>query len=250
MAWTRLDDMLPMHPKVRSLTDAAFRLYVCSICWSNLHLSDGYIESQHLRFISDVRRPRPAADELVQAELWETTLHGWRIHDYLKYQPSAERVEHERALKRQRQSRWRERGDASTDASRHASREHAPYPSQTPGGPVILQGAGSRDRPESDTVLTDAVKAEMFDRGFRQVTDGQAAKIVQNIIGQESVRNPVAYITAAIKREANPARFLPTPLPPPVDEVQYINGKPARGQTVHAIAAQARTAITREGTHD
>jgi len=42
----------------------------------------------------------------------------------------------------------------------------------------------------------------------------------------------------------------PTPIPPPVTEVARVNGKPARGPTVHAIAAQARTAITREGTHD
>jgi hypothetical protein len=49
-------------------------------------------------------------------------------------------------------------------------------------------------------------------------------------------------------RAENGARPPPTPTPPPVTEVTRINPAAARGPTVHAIAAQARTAITREGT--
>ena len=41
---------------------------------------------------------------------------------------------------------------------------------------------------------------------------------------------------------------VPTPIPPPFRQVHEVNGKPARGKTVRAIADQARQAITREGT--
>jgi hypothetical protein len=41
---------------------------------------------------------------------------------------------------------------------------------------------------------------------------------------------------------------VPTPTPPPFRQVHEVNGKPARGKTVRAIADQARQAITRENT--
>jgi len=40
-----------------------------------------------------------------------------------------------------------------------------------------------------------------------------------------------------------------TPTPPPFEQVHHINGNPARGQAVHAAAAKARAAITKEDTH-
>jgi hypothetical protein len=41
---------------------------------------------------------------------------------------------------------------------------------------------------------------------------------------------------------------VPTPVPPPFRQVHEVNGTPARGKTVRAIADQARQAITRENT--
>jgi hypothetical protein len=39
----------------------------------------------------------------------------------------------------------------------------------------------------------------------------------------------------------------PTPTPPPFEQAHHVNGNPARGDTVHAAAAQARAAIKKRG---
>jgi hypothetical protein len=63
------------------------------------------------------------------------------------------------------------------------------------------------------------------------------AALPPSLTGRKGVRAP----------EGARARPPPTPTPPPVTQVARINAKPARGDTVHTIAAQARSAITREG---
>jgi len=256
MTWARLDDQLPMHPKVRGLTDAAFRLYICAICWSNMHLSDGYIPDRHLRYMSDVRRPKQCAEQLVQAELWEVTEDGWRIHDYLQYQPSADRVHQEREAKQPRLQRWLAKRDASRDASeepsRDASQDDAPYPSHpipSPNGSVGSQPADRNARP-ADEILIKTVQQTMTSRTGRRVTSEQAQAIAAQIIGSESVRNPVSYVTAAINRDPNPRRFLPANHPSARTPAEAAfaagvtpNGRPIDDETVAAIAAQARKAL-------
>jgi hypothetical protein len=256
MAWARLDDMLPMHPKVRALSDAAFRLYICAICWSNLHLSDGYIPSQHLRYMSDVRRPQQCAEQLVQADLWEKVDDGWWIHDYLQYQPSAEKVRQEREAKQQRQERWRAKRDASHDASEDESKDASsrarthPIPSRS--GSVGIQPADRNGQADPDLTLIRAVQQAMAARTQRRVTDEQAEYIAAQIIGSENVRNPVPYVTTAINRDPNPRRFLPPDHPSAkslsaaVSEAGIPPGhKPARGATVTRYADAIRQSITK-----
>lgn len=97
MVWARLDDRFPWHPKVRPLTDAAFRLHVSAICWIAENLTDGVVEEDRLRYISDVRSPRKAVAQLLQHGLWELHPDGWLIHDWDSYLPHREEV----AAKRQ-----------------------------------------------------------------------------------------------------------------------------------------------------
>jgi hypothetical protein len=249
MPWARLDDMLPVHPKVRALSDSAFRLYISAICWSNANQTDGHITAAHLRFVSDVSRPRACADQLVRAGLWEAADDGWHIHDYLEYQPSAEKVKHERELKRQRQERWRAGVDASqlklVDASGDASSRARPHPIPSPDGSVVDQPNGSSAQGQ-DLILIESVKKAMDERGYNRITDDQAAHIATKILGSESVRNPAAYIAAAISRDPKPLRFLPpqpTPMPPAFGEVHHVNGNPARRDAVAAAAARARAGM-------
>src|SRR5882757_2282977 len=142
MPWARFDDRFPSNRKVRLLSDAAFRLYVSSICWSAENLTDGVIKKTELRLVADVKSARTRAQQLVEHGLWEDLPEGgWRIHDYHEYNPTAEQVRADRAAKTARQQRWRERHkgdspqpeppgnqsdvDASTDTSRNASRDGA-----------------------------------------------------------------------------------------------------------------------------
>jgi hypothetical protein len=223
MPWARLDDMLPVHPKIRALSDSAFRLYISAICWSSLHRTDGHVPSNQLRFVSDVRRSQQCVEQLLQAGLWETADGGWLIHDYLEYQPSAEKVRQDREAKRQRQERWRGSRDAShdasrdppVDASRDASSRARTHPIPSHSGSVGNQPADRNGRPSPDPVLIETIQTAIANRTGRAITADHALAVASQIIGSEQVRNPVAYVTAAINRDPNPRRFLPVSLPPP-----------------------------------
>ena len=92
MVWARLDNMLPVHPRIRTLSDAAFRLYISAVCWASLHQTDGHIPSGQLHLIADRPLAQAYATELTRAGLWEAAGDGWRIRDELGDQPDAEQV--------------------------------------------------------------------------------------------------------------------------------------------------------------
>jgi hypothetical protein len=179
MPWARFDDRFPSHRKIRLLSDGAFRLFVSAVCWSAENLTDGAVSTRELRLVADVKNAPRRAQELVDAGLWEAVPGtGWRIHDYLDYQPSAEQVRAERKAKTARQQRWRDKQrqaddappsgtgasdvDASTDASRDADGDSAPRarmpgparpgPNPPKGGEGVCAPTGSTRR--SDTRRT------------------------------------------------------------------------------------------------
>lgn len=100
MAWVKIDDSLPDHPKLTGLTDAGCWLYVVALCYANRHLTDGYVPDTAL-----TGRQRRHANQLETAGLLTRAPddHGWLIHDYLAYQPSRAEVEN-------RRKRWRDAG--------------------------------------------------------------------------------------------------------------------------------------------
>lgn len=240
MPWVRLDDMMPMHPKLTGLSDPAFRLYICGICWSSLHCTDGHIPEDQFRYVAPtLRRPRTAADQLVLAGLWEKNGSGWLIHDYLEYQPSADRVRRDLIAKRKRQERWRARhGGAPRDASSDAPGGDAPSHPDLITSSVGPTGAGGR--PDSpDEILISSTRQAIAERTGKLVTANQARLVASRIIGGEPVRNPVAYVVAAIMRDPNPARFLPTPTPPRAKR----EPRPDRSESYARGAEAARAAL-------
>src|SRR6266702_6343147 len=177
MTWARLDDMLPVHPKVRALSDPAFRLYICGICWSNANLTDGHVPGGQLRYLSDVRRPVQCAEQLVNAGLWDLNGDGWRIHDYLDYQPSADKVRQEREAKKQRQDRWRANRDTSKETSQDASRDAPPKPIPNPSHPIpspdgsVVTNPADRSGDPQDLILIRAVQKAITDRTGRALSE-------------------------------------------------------------------------------
>lgn len=227
LPWARIDDMLPGHPKVTSLSDAAFRLYISAICWSSMHRTDGHIPAAQLRFIAaPIKRPQLAVDQLVLSGLWEKNGNGWVIHDYLDYQPSAAKVKAEQEAKRKRQERWRQGRDASQDVSNDSTRYHqhalsllrareTSHPIPSPSGSVVTNPAGSSG-PPPDGIVIQAVQEAIFSRTGKGIGVDDARAAATRIMGNESVRNPAAYVSAAIMRDPNPQRFLPANIPPPM----------------------------------
>lgn len=88
--WVKLDDNLPLNPKVRRVSVAARWSYVASICYAGNSRTDGYVPCGALSLVDGTQR---IAEELVSAGLWEKAADGWHIHDYLKHNRSKARVE-------------------------------------------------------------------------------------------------------------------------------------------------------------
>lgn len=140
MPWVRFDDMFPINRKVEALTDAAFRLHVSAIFWCARNLTDGFVPESDLELVTArVKKHRKLAEELVQRGLWITRPNGWEIKDYLKYQPSKEKVLADREAAAERQRNWRQTRKNGRNASSNAvtnavSTSSPPRPAPLPSG--------------------------------------------------------------------------------------------------------------------
>jgi hypothetical protein len=127
MTWVKLDDNFPDHPAIRSLTDGAYRLFVDALCYCSRYLTDGLVPGE---FVDG--RHRKAAAELVERRRWFVEGEGWRIHDYLVYQESREKVlaRREAATKRKQKQRSHGVTDTVTTNGTHAVRHTTPDPTR------------------------------------------------------------------------------------------------------------------------
>lgn len=114
MAWARLDDGFPEHPKVLAVGPFGLTVFVRALCYSARNLTDGFIpNAATASFTVDFARTSRAAhavdwpSRLVAAGLWDEAPGGYRIHDYLAYNPSKEKVLAERKAAAERVKRWR-----------------------------------------------------------------------------------------------------------------------------------------------
>lgn len=83
MAWVKLDDSKPTHPKVMAAGVDGYALDVAGICYTNRLGLEGHIPSTGLRdVLPNLSHPARAAAALVGAGLWEEVPDGWRILGY------------------------------------------------------------------------------------------------------------------------------------------------------------------------
>lgn len=173
MAWARLDDGFHAHPKVRATSRSALGLLALALSYSADYLTDGHIGSS---FVSDHIRGRAAkreATELCERGFWEVTDEGYRIIDYLDYNPSRAQVEDRRKAERDKKARAR------------SSRRDSPglSPSGTPGwgstttSPSSDQrggpgGNGTRRRPASRTEEQERNVTRLLDRAAELKAQG------------------------------------------------------------------------------
>lgn len=91
----RLDDQFTEHPKVVEAGPLAAWLYVCGLTYCARQLTDGFIPAAQLPRLTSGPVGKLAA-RLVAVGLWEPADGGYRVHDYLDYQPSRDEVEEAR----------------------------------------------------------------------------------------------------------------------------------------------------------
>lgn len=123
MAWVKLDDQFFRHPKVLAAGRDARDLYLAALCYCNSGLTDGLLAAAVMPLLAAetmVPDAGAAAERLVTVGLWEPDGDGYRIHDYLDYQPSAAQVRAQRAENARRQSEWRERKRTTREDERNA----------------------------------------------------------------------------------------------------------------------------------
>jgi hypothetical protein len=106
MVWVKLDDGFLTNPKVMRAGLEGRALYIAGLCYCAAGLTDGFVPLESIdkiAVLADVRKTVVAVRTLLDIGLWERAPGGYAVHDYLRYQPSADDVRKER----QRVAEWR-----------------------------------------------------------------------------------------------------------------------------------------------
>ncbi|MGE5619566.1 MAG: HNH endonuclease [Sphingomonadaceae bacterium] len=96
MTWVRLSDDWYDHPKFLAAEADGFWLWAACLAWSNHHKTNGLVPDAIVQRFVQGKRKKALVARLLRVCLWEPTEGGYRIHDYLHYQPSAEEIASER----------------------------------------------------------------------------------------------------------------------------------------------------------
>ena len=94
MAWLKIDDRVRTHPKIVEAGPVAAWFWFCGICYCREHLTDGLIADKMLpTLVPGVPSWKRPADVLVAAGLWHREERGYRVHDFLEWNPSRAEIE-------------------------------------------------------------------------------------------------------------------------------------------------------------
>lgn len=245
MSWVKLDDQFFHHPKVIDLSKDAKLLHLAALTHCAGQLTDGLITAGALRSIAalvDVDCNAVtnmlqgvtcnAVTELLLAGLWQKEGSGYRIHNYLKYQPSAAQEKARRQAGSERVAAWRDRNKSSNAVSNavtsgvgNAVSTLSPSPSPSPitlseltslSGEVNLSDAAavSSEQPAAAAaaIKRPSVNTERKDRGIRirealklKLEDAPAIDaILREYDNQGAWVEHQAHAYAAWTREPNP----------------------------------------------
>lgn len=208
MPWFRLDDSFHSHPKIMAAGNEAIGLYVRCGTYSAQHSTDGFIPEQ---VALQYGTPK-LAETLVRAKLWRRVRGGWRMPDYLDYNPSKEAVDKDRKAAAERQRRRREAMVSRRDSRRDTAVSHTTPSRPVPVDPVVdvvnRANGSSNGRASPETI--EAIIKEILDVTGRHISDDWAQRIWREQFADRHPANPVAYVRQAIRNDPNPRqRFLP-----------------------------------------
>lgn len=169
MAWVKLDDQIPRHPKILAAGPSAAWLWLCSIAHAQSQLSDGFIAKRDFSLVGfSARDGLRYARRLVDVGLFEEVEGGYLVHDYHDHNDSKEEVLTRRAEDRDRKRSGRvsdrnpggiqpeSEGNPGGLARARASRASRPDPTR-PGSTSTVQVTSG-----NGSVSTGAAAAERF----------------------------------------------------------------------------------------
>lgn len=253
MPWAKFDDLFPDHPKVLRAGPMASWLFVCGVCYSARMLTDGFIPLGQVRKLADLDGAMQLAEILVEVGLWERTVDGFLIHDYLVYNPTRARVEQTRDVRSAAgRSGGKHSGVARSAAGVRGSKNEAicfngaspvashlheaksnpspvpvPVPKPKAQNPKAAAAASAHDVPPNGAAappLEDLV--QMFsDEDFTSDEIGKARAAVLARHSQPIVTNWRSYLLPVLRdlrAKALAEREVPTlqAAPPPADSAQ------------------------------
>ena len=164
--WVRFDNTMPDNIKVAPLNDRSFRLWINAICYCSRAQSDGFLPLAVLPALCRTAALRAARD-LVGAKLFDEVEGGFRVHDYLDFNPSRARLTEMRESSKRSTARWRDGNvtghkngsDASVTRHSHGRDRSVPTPirllCQRLAEQIVSNDARANPKPESDRWLTD-----------------------------------------------------------------------------------------------
>lgn len=184
MAWARIDDHMPEHPRMVQAGPLAMAMQLAGICYCNRNLTDGFVPAAVVPTLLNLegyswcgRRVtwKLIVETLVREGAWVVRESGWEIHDYLVFQPSRAQVQAERddakrrmcehRAKRQRSSQDVRPNnlrssdnpdpDPDPDPDRYISVPAGPHPEQPP---MAASGAVAESTTAAPTPDGDAVR--------------------------------------------------------------------------------------------
>ena len=107
IAWVRLDDRRAINAKLRAAGFAARGLDEAAICWSAHEEQDGFVSAADVEMLATLHgcvRPTELIAQLEAVGRWSATERrgaaGWKIKDFLTFNPSHKELEAQRSAKR------------------------------------------------------------------------------------------------------------------------------------------------------
>lgn len=136
MTWVKLSDTFAEEPRWEELGAEAMALHIAALCCCNRVLTDGRLRRARAEGLFPVSDPVAVVDALIAAGVWRANGDDIEIVDYLKDQPSKEKVEADREAARDRMKKLR---------SHERSHERSRARSTTPSRPGVLTEHKGRD---------------------------------------------------------------------------------------------------------
>ncbi len=138
MTWVKLDDKFHENDKQLRLSDAAVRIWVCSMsyCADQPNPTGFMTEAQAQAFVRKFGKKPSVIQELVRINAWEKVPEGYLVHDFEIYLPKSSK---------ERVRRWRE-------GKRNGSPPEDPHPNGTPGNAGVTRYASSPQRGETPDI--------------------------------------------------------------------------------------------------
>ncbi len=288
MSWAKLDDQFADHPKIVTAGPLAAWLYVAGLTYCCRYLTDGRIPEAAVprlanfgglaRLGPDGWQPVDVGElvaALVENQLWEPCEGGYLIHDYLDYNPPAEKVLRERKNGHKRMAEWREKRQSkkngpearygecyahvtdvpspspSPDAASTDVEAAGPQAEAAPTAPAPTQRRpGARLRSGTRTSITPGSCCTNRSPTLR-LTLPSGAVIVEQVVDTErwaDVRARLGYAGQQEDEHCRYARLVPGWHPPILSE-QSRAWNQSKKQMLRTLAGQERSGtITRPTT--